>query len=165
MAAVERLHAVSSALYRGRLRPLAALVQLFSRTTYGVSLPASVEVGAHTSFANHGLGTVIHPRVKIGSNCVISACVSIGCRSKLPDVPVIEDDCFIGAGARILGPVRVGAGSVVGANAVVLEDVPPGSIVAGIPAKVIKSGIHARDFADLPYDLAVLEAERSGTPQ
>lgn len=154
MAAVERLHAFSHRLYAAKLRPLASLVQLFSRVTFGVSLPASVVVGKDTSFANHGLGTVIHPRARIGANCVISACVSIGCRSKLPDVPVIEDDCFIGAGARILGPVRVGAGSVIGANAVVLEDVPPNCIAVGVPATVVKSGIHARDYGDLPRDLA-----------
>lgn len=160
MAAVERLHAMSSVLYAARLRPLAALIQGFSRIAFGVSLPASASVGKDTSFANHGLGTVIHPRARIGSNCVISAGVSIGCRSKLPDVPVIEDDCFIGAGARVLGPVRVGAGSVVGANAVVLEDVPPGCIAVGVPAQVVKTGIHARDYGDLPRELAALEAER-----
>lgn len=161
MAAVERLHALSSRLYAARLTPLARLVQGFLRVTFGVALPASVAVGKDTSFANHGLGTVIHPRVVIGDNCVISSCVSIGCRSKHPDVPVIEDDCFIGTGARILGPVRVGAGSVIGANAVVLEDVPPGSIAVGVPATVIRTGIHARDFADLPRELAALESGRN----
>lgn len=160
MGAVERLHAVSHGLREAGLRPLGALVQGLMRIIYGVSLPASVVVGKDTSFANNGLGTVVHPRVRIGSNCVISSCVSIGCRSKHPDVPVIEDDCFIGAGARILGPVRVGTGSVIGANAVVIQDVPPGSIAVGVPARVVRSGIHARDFSDLPRELAELEAVR-----
>lgn len=165
MGAVERLHAVSSGLRNAGLRPLAALVQGFMRITFGVSLPASVTVGPHTSFANNGLGTVIHPRVRIGSNCVISSGVSVGCRSKHPEVPVIEDDCFIGTGARILGPVHVGEGSVIGANAVVIDDVPAGSIAVGIPSKVIRTGIHARDFSDLPVELAALEAARgSGEP-
>lgn len=161
MAAVERLHTVSAWLYDARLRPLASGVQGLLRILFGISLPATVAVGKDTSFANNGLGTVIHPRARIGENCVISSCVSIGCRSKYPDVPVIEDDCFIGTGARILGPVRVGAGSVIGANAVVLDDIPPGSMAVGIPARVVKSGIHARDFGDLPRELAALEATRT----
>ncbi|MHB1324337.1 MAG: serine O-acetyltransferase [Coriobacteriia bacterium] len=160
MGAVERLHAVSSRLHAAGLRPLARLIQGFLRVAFGVSLPATAVVGADTSFANHGLGTVIHPRAVIGANCVIGSCVSVGCRSKHPDVPVIEDDCFIGTGARVLGPVRVGAGSVIGANAVVLEDVPPGSMAAGVPATVVRNGIHARDFADLPRELAAVEAGR-----
>jgi serine O-acetyltransferase len=52
--------------------------------------------------------------------------------------PVIEDDVIVGAGARILGPIRVGARSSIGANAVVLEDVPPDSVVVGIPAKRVR---------------------------
>lgn len=163
MAVVERFHSVSHALYRAGLRPLGTLIQGFSRIMWGVSLPASVEVGKDTSFANGGLGVVIHPRVRIGANCVISSCVSVGCRSKLPDVPVIEDDCFIGTGAKILGPVRIGAGSIIGANAVVLDDVPPNSMVVGAPGRVVKSGIWARDFADMPRELAELEARRAAS--
>lgn len=160
MAAVERLHALSHRLYRVGLRPVGTIIQAFSRITWGISLPASVEVGRDTSFANGGLGVVIHPRARIGANCVISSGVSVGCRSKLPDVPVIEDDCFIGTGAKILGPVRVGAGSIIGANAVVLEDVPPNSMVVGAPGRVVKSGVWARDYADMPRELVGLEAAR-----
>jgi serine O-acetyltransferase len=160
MGAVERLHGLGARLHSAGLRPVAGAVTGLMRILYGVSLPASASVGKHTSFANNGLGTVVHPRARIGANCVISSCVSIGCRSKHPDVPVIGDDCFIGTGARILGPVHVGDGSVIGANAVVLDDVPPGCIAVGVPAKVVKTGIHARDYSDLPRELAALEAER-----
>lgn len=160
MAAVERLHALSHRLYLAGLRPLGTIIQGFSRITWGISLPASVEVGKDTSFANGGIGVVIHPRARIGSNCVISSCVSVGCRSKHPDVPVIEDDCFIGTGAKILGPVRIGTGSIIGANSVVIDDVPPNSMVVGSPGRVIKQGIWARDYADMPRELAELEADR-----
>ena len=57
----------------------------------------------------------------------------IGGRSEIYEVPVIEDDVQIGAGAKVLGPIRVGRGAVIGANAVVLHDVPPGAVVVGIP--------------------------------
>jgi serine O-acetyltransferase len=63
-------------------------------------------------------------------------------------VPVIEDECFIGAGAKILGPVRIGTGSVIGANAVVIHDVPPHSVVVGVPARVIRKDIEIEDYFD-----------------
>jgi serine O-acetyltransferase len=52
--------------------------------------------------------------------------------------PVIEDDVLLGAGARVLGPIRVGRNAVIGANAVVLSDIPPNSVAAGMPARVVR---------------------------
>jgi len=68
----------------------------------------------------------------------ISQHVTLGGRSGQQEVPVIDDDVFIGAGAKVLGPVKVGKGAAIGANSVVLADVPPYSTVVGIPGKVIK---------------------------
>lgn len=51
--------------------------------------------------------------------------------------PIVEDDVVVTAGARVLGPIRLGRGCVVGANAVVIDDVPPGAIVGGVPARVL----------------------------
>jgi serine O-acetyltransferase len=84
------------------------------------------------------LGTVIHARAVIGDRVVIGPGVVIGGRSHIFEVPVIEDDAEIGVGAKVLGPVRIGRGAVVGANAVVLDDVPPGAVVVGIPARVLR---------------------------
>ncbi len=76
----------------------------------------------------------------IGSN------VTIGGRSKSANVPIIGDNVYIATGAKILGDIKVGDNSIIGANAVVIEDVPKNSIVAGIPAKVIKSNIDPTNF-------------------
>ena len=69
---------------------------------------------------------------------MISPCVTIGGRSGILGVPIIEDEVFIGAGARILGDVRIGRCATIGANAVVLQSVPVGAVVAGVPARVIR---------------------------
>jgi len=81
--------------------------------------------------------------VRIGRNCEIRQGVTLGGNygRTLPDgrsQPVLEDGVSVGAGAKILGPVTVGARSIVGANAVVVRDVPPDSVAAGVPARIIR---------------------------
>jgi serine O-acetyltransferase len=74
--------------------------------------------------------------------------VTIGGRSRQPGMPVIEDDVYIAPGAKILGDVHIGHDSLIGANAVVVSSVPPGSLVVGVPGVVKRSGIRARDLED-----------------
>jgi serine O-acetyltransferase len=111
---------------------------LFNRVVFAVQLPAETRIGRGVKFNYSGLGTVIHSRAVIGDRVVVSPGVVIGGRSGIFDVPILEDDVQLGVGAKILGPVRVGRGAVVGANAVVLHDVPAGAVVGGIPAKVLR---------------------------
>ena len=111
---------------------------MFNRVVFATQLPASVHIGPGVQLNYSGLGTVIHPRAVIGNHVEISPGVVIGGRSQLYDVPVIEDHVQIGVGAKILGPIRVGRGAVIGANAVVLHDVPPGAVMVGIPARVLR---------------------------
>ena len=85
----------------------------------------------------HSIGVVINTTVKGGRNVVIEHQVTIGAEKGLS--PRIGDDVFIGAGAKILGAISLGNGAKVGANAVVLDDVPPGATVVGIPARVVKT--------------------------
>lgn len=113
---------------------------------FGALLSPETSFGHNVLLGSRGLGTVIHKRARVGNNVVIGNGVTIGGRSRLADVPVIEDDCYIGVGARVLGPIRVGRGSVIGANAVVLEDVAPRSVVAGVPARVIRQDVEVREL-------------------
>jgi serine O-acetyltransferase len=76
--------------------------------------------------------------------------VVLGGRSGSQGVACVEDDCFIGAGAKVLGAVTVGRGSVIGANAVVIHDVPPRSVAAGVPARIIATGVDVNQYGDLP---------------
>lgn len=131
------LFRVASWLHRRGVPWLPRLLYLFNRLAFGVVLPPSVRLGRDVVLGYSGLGIVVHARCVIGDRVRISPHVTLGGRSGLPDVPVIEDDVLIGAGGFILGPVRVGRGARVGANAVVTHDVAPGSVVVGIPARPI----------------------------
>jgi serine O-acetyltransferase len=79
----------------------------------------------------HPYGVVIHAAAVLGQGMVILHQVTIGARNIDDRAPVIEDDVFIGAGAKVLGGIRVGRACTIGANAVVTRDIPPGSTVIG----------------------------------
>ena len=113
---------------------------------FNSSVPASCIMGRGSKFAYGGIGVVIHARAKRGNNCIIGQCSTIGGRSKHADVPVLGNNVYMGAGSKILGPVTIGNNVVVGAGAVVLCDVPDNCIVAGVPAKIIKTNINPKDF-------------------
>jgi serine O-acetyltransferase len=114
---------------------LAVLRYQFWSAVTGAEIPLSCNIGGGLLIP-HPNGIVIHPDAKIGVNCLIFQQVTIGTRDR-PGVPVIEGHVDIGAGAKILGPVHIGAHARVGANAVVLSDVPSGAVAMGIPAKIL----------------------------
>lgn len=91
---------------------------------------------------------MIHHRVVLGDDVVLGAGVVIGGKSKVHGVPVVGPRCVISGGAKILGPITIGEECVVGANAVVVRDVPPRSVVAGVPARVLRSDIDIADYHD-----------------
>jgi len=88
---------------------------------------------------------VIHKHAQIGQRCVIRAQVIVGGArpgDEARGVPVIGNDVVLGVGAKILGPVRIGDRAMIGANAVVIDDVPDDTVVAGVPARIIRSAAH-----------------------
>jgi serine O-acetyltransferase len=117
------------------IRFLPLFIQRLIALFYGLEIAIGQEVGGGLYIA-HPYGTVIMPD-RIGNNCSIVHNVTIGMRNE-SDFPSIGDNVFIGAGARVLGGVRIGDGAKIGANAVVIKDVPPGATMVGIPARQVR---------------------------
>lgn len=133
-------------LYRHHIPLLPKLLWRVMYLLFNSSVPASCSIGKGTVLAYGGIGIVVHARAVIGRNCVIGQNTTIGGKSGWYEVPVIGDNVRLSAGARILGPVRIGNNVIIGANAVVVKDVPDNCIVAGIPAIIIKENISMDDY-------------------
>lgn len=121
------------ALWRAHIPALPGLVARYNLSRHGLDVPPSVEIGPGL-YVPHPVGTVVMAR-RIGARVSLISGITIGMR-QTHEFPILGDDVFVGAGARILGAVTVGDGASVGANAVVLTDVPPGATAVGIPARV-----------------------------
>ena len=133
-------------MYRHHIPFVPTVIYYLQKVFLKSSVPASVMIGRGTKFAYGGIGLVIYARAVIGSNCMIGQDVTIGGKSGWYEVPIIGDSVYINAGGRILGPFRIGNNVIIGANAVVIKDVPDNCIVAGVPAKIIKENISMDDY-------------------
>jgi serine O-acetyltransferase len=141
-----------------------------NRLVFCCMIAPGARIGKRLILGYGGLGVMVHDRAVIGDDCVLSSGVGIGGRSKLWGVPVIGNRVVISIGAKVLGPVNIGDEAVIGANAVVVHDVPPRTVVGGIPARVLTRDIDIRDYHNaLPLgsvgdELEELE-ERASAPQ
>lgn len=130
-------------LWKWRLKLPALIVYTVTRLITAVDIhpAADIEPGV---VIDHGVGTVIGSTSKVGRGTLIYHGVTLGSRLPVKGKrhPDIGRNVILGAGAKILGPISIGDNVRVGANAVVLEDVPPGVTVAGVPAKIVKKPNH-----------------------
>jgi serine O-acetyltransferase len=130
---------VGRRLRRARVPILPRVCEAATYFIFNCSIPLTAEIGPATRCEHRGVAVVIHPRARIGARCVIHAQVVIGGPGAgRTGAPTIEDDVVLSVGAKVIGPVTVGRGAVVGANAVVIRDVPSGTLAVGVPARVIE---------------------------
>ncbi|WIV96554.1 serine O-acetyltransferase [Kinneretia aquatilis] len=113
------------------------LLYSLNRILFATVLPPSAQIGRDVVLGYRGLGIVVHRQAIVGDRVNVGPKVTIGGRSGIPGAPRIEDDALLGSGAQILGPIRIGRGAQVGANAVVLCDVPDGATAVGVPARIL----------------------------
>jgi serine O-acetyltransferase len=130
------LFRIRKAVLRLRIPFVNRVLRLMQMMFAGVELGNDVELGDGVYFI-HSLGTVVGGDAHVGHRVRFYGNNTVGTANN-NGYPVIEDDVEVGCGARILGPVRIGARSFIGANAVVLEDVPADSVAVGAPARVVR---------------------------
>ena len=132
-------HRVSHALYESRIPVVPRTIAYTTRAVTGIEIHPAARIGADF-FIDHGAGVVIGETAEIGDSVTLFQGVTLGgtgfARGKRH--PTIEDNVTVGSGAKLLGPVTVGRGSKVGANTVVIEDVPPGTTVVGNPGHPVR---------------------------
>jgi len=141
-------HRIANFFHVAGFHLLARIISQLSRFFTGIEIHPGAKIGINL-FIDHGMGVVIGETSVIGNNVTIYHAVTLGGIS--PSIesekqrnekrhPTIGNDVVIGSGAQIIGPIKIGDGSRIAANAVVLNNVPENSTMVGVPAKIIKTG-------------------------
>lgn len=134
--------------YRHHCRLISKLYEFRIYQAHNCFIPSCCELGEGTVFGYKGIGCVIGKKVSVGRNYMISQNVTIGGRGGHEDMPCIGDNCYIGAGAKVLGPIVIGDNVVIGAGAVMICDAPSNTVWAGVPAKCVKTIAEKKAFSD-----------------
>jgi serine O-acetyltransferase len=132
-------HRLANRLWRSGFKFPARFLSWFARLATNVDIHPGATIGRNF-FVDHGAGVVIGETAEVGDNVTLYHGVTLGGVSWSAGKrhPTIEDGVLVGAGAKILGPIKVGACARIGANSVVVEDVPPGVTAVGIPARIVR---------------------------
>ena len=144
------LHRVAHFLWRRRLRFCGRLLSQISRFATGIEIHPGASIGRRF-FIDHGMGVVIGETSEIGNDVLIYQGVVLGGTSlqKTKRHPTVGNNVCIGAGATLLGAITVGDGATIGAGSVVVQSVPPGATVVGVPGRAVEE--QRRPVLDLEH--------------
>lgn len=126
---------------------MAAMCENLNYLLHNSVIPNDATLGEGTRFAYGGIGVILHKDVEVGRWCTIGAGVTLGAKRDFgrekkgggkTSTPLLGDSVYLSAGVKIVGAIKIGAFSIIGQNAVVTKSIEPFSVVAGVPAKVIK---------------------------
>lgn len=136
------LYRISNTFYHLRLFFIARLICEFSRFLTGIEIHPGAKIGKRLVI-DHGMGVVIGETAEIGDDCIIFHGVTLGGLKFEPVKrhPTLGNKVLVGTGAKVLGPIHIGDGARIGANAVVAKDVPPGATAVGPIAEIRSSTI------------------------
>lgn len=131
-------HRMANTLWHVGLKWMARFVSHIARGLTGIEIHPGATIGRRF-FIDHGMGVVIGETAEIGDDVTLYHGVTLGGTSWKEGKrhPTLENGVVVGAGAKILGPITIGAGAKIGSNAVVVKDVPTGATAAGIPARIL----------------------------
>jgi serine O-acetyltransferase len=143
------VHRISHWFWRLQLPILPRLLSQLSRLLTGIEIHPGARIG-HGVFIDHGMGVVIGETAVVGNNCLLYQGVTLGGTGKAHGKrhPSLAENVVVGAGAKVLGAITVGANTRIGAGSVVLRDVEPNCTVVGIPGRVVhQSGVRVDPLA------------------
>ena len=141
---------------------IARVISQHAKKLTGIEIHPAAKIGRRL-FIDHGAGVVIGETTEIGDDVVIYQGVTLGGsgKDKGKRHPTIQDRVMISSGAKVLGPFTVGHDSKIGANSVVLKEVPPQSTVVGVPGRVVKQGdVRIADMDQIKLPDPILEEFR-----
>lgn len=132
-------HRIVNYFYKYKMFFIARLISQLNRFFTGIEIHPGATIGSGI-LIDHGMGVVIGETAEIGNRVTIYHGTTLGGTGKYSGKrhPTVKDNVVIGAGAKVLGPITIGKNSKIGANAVVLKDIPPNTTAVGIPAKIVK---------------------------
>lgn len=134
------VHRLSHWLWSQRFFWMAKFISFLTRWFTGIEIHPGASIGQRV-FIDHGMGVVIGETAVIGDDCTLYHGVTLGGTSwhKGKRHPTLENGVVIGAGAKVLGPITIGANAKIGSNAVVVKDVPSDATAVGIPARILEA--------------------------
>ena len=152
-------HRIAHKIWKIKLFWIARLISHISRLLTGIEIHPGAVIGSRF-FIDHGMGVVIGETSVIGNDCTLYHGVTLGGTSWKQGKrhPTLENKVVVGAGAKILGPIKIGSGAKIGSNAVVVKDIPKNVVAVGIPARIVQDSENkANTFR--PYAVGKDEAD------